>query len=143
MAQAKQYFNRIPNCKVIHPDGRIITFYNFKHISTVKIDQDYLDELIQEPGSFVYIKEDEYEIDTDDFTEEGRIRKIKKEGIKEFLAQQERAAQMSSSSSSEGLKAATTADVTPAKASNSAPEAAPASSAAPAKINVVTGAAKE
>lgn len=116
MAIAKVFKNQIQNCKVIHPDGRIILFFKGKHITTIKKDIDYLEELAQESGSYVFIDPEESEIDTEDMTEEGRIAKLKREAIEEYKAQQALAANHVSTSTQGALIPGDSKTVAPASA---------------------------
>ena len=109
---AKVFKNRVPNCKVFHPKGRQITFVGGKHITQIKLDIDYLQSLVDEGDPHVYIDQDEFEVDTDELTVEGRVAKIKREAIEEFLAAQAAAANHTSSSDkSQGINPGTTAQL--------------------------------
>lgn len=112
MAMAKVYKNRVPNCKVFHPKGRQITFIGGKHITQVKTDIDYLQSLVDEGDPHVYVDPEEHEVDTEELTPEGRMAKIKREAIEEFLAAQAAAANHNSSSDqSKDVKAGTSAQL--------------------------------
>ncbi len=96
MALAKVFKNQLPNCKVLHPDGRLVVFFNGKHISTNQKDIDYLTQLSEEPGSYVFIDPEEHEIDTEDLTPAGRIAKLQREAVENYIAQQKLAANTNS-----------------------------------------------
>lgn len=116
MPIAKVFKNQIQNCKVVHPDGRIIVFFKGKHITTIQKDIDYLEEMAQEQGSYVYIDPEESEVDTEELTEEGRIAKLKREAIEEYKAQQALAATHSSTSTANDLTPGTSKTVMPVMA---------------------------
>ena len=109
MAIAKIFKNRIPNARVFHPDGRMVTFVSGKCITTVEKDIKYLQSLVDEGDAYVYIDPKEAEIDTEEMTEEGRLAKLKREAIAEFLEAQKAAASHNSSSTQGGLNAGTSA----------------------------------
>lgn len=124
MAMAKVFKNRVPNCKVFHPNGRQITFIGGKHITQIEKDIKYLESLVAEGDPHVYIDPEEHEVDTEELTPEGRMAKIKREAIQEFLAEQARAANMVSNSvdkdKPQALNAGTSATLVNAMESTSA-----------------------
>ena len=69
--------------------------------------------MASEPGSYVYIDPKESEIDTEELTPEGKLEKIKREAIAEFLAAQAAAAGHNSSSEQKQLLPGTSATVSP------------------------------
>lgn len=90
MAIAKVFKNRVLNCHVSTPEGRLITFVEGHHITTIQKDIDFLEKEIEEGNNpFLYVDPNELEVDTDELSEEGRIRKIKRQAIEEYLKQQE------------------------------------------------------
>ena len=146
MAIAKVFKNRIPNCRAATPTGRIIIFTNGQHITTYQPDIDYLEGLVAEGSNpYIYIDEDEKTVDTDELSVEGRIKKLKREAVEEYLA-----TVATASASTEGTKqtgelgAGTSANLINAIQSNGAAAvASPAkvvAASAPAAAKVVPGA---
>jgi len=136
MALAKVFKNRVANCKVFTPEGRQITFVNHKHITTIEKDIKYLTELVEEGDAYVYIDQNEVEVDTEDLSPEGQIRKLKREAVEEYLAQQARAAQHESTSVQGQLNPGTTKTISPvmmeSSSTSEAASIAPATPATPA-----------
>lgn len=119
MAMAKIFRNTVPNCNVIHPDGRIVTFHGGKHITSIAKDADFLQQLADANEAGVFIDANEFEVDTEELTPEGMLKKIKREAVEEFLAQQKLAAQHNSSSAQGNvLGAATSANIVNSLESN-------------------------
>lgn len=86
MAIAKVFKNRVLNCNVSTPEGRIITFIEGHHITTNKKDIEFLEKEITEGNnSFLYVDPDNLEVDTDELSEEGRIAKIKRLAVEEYI----------------------------------------------------------
>jgi hypothetical protein len=108
MAIAKVFKNRIQNARVFDETGRMIIFYNGKHITTIKRDIDFLQKMVDEGDAYVFVDPKEVEVDTEDLTDEGRIAKLKREAIAEFLASQKAAATHSSTSTEGKLNVGTT-----------------------------------
>lgn len=129
MPIAHVFKNQIKNCKVITPEGRILTFFAGKHITTIEKDIEFLTAMSKEPGSYVSIDPKEPTIDTEDLTEEGRINRIKREAVAEFLEQQKRAANMISNSKPQELGAGTSATFNP-----KAPQVVMPAEPSPAKV---------
>jgi hypothetical protein len=119
MAMAKVFHNSVPNCKVIHPDGRQIIFANGKCITTLKVDIDYLESLVAAGDQFVSVDPDCLEIDTEELTEAGRIKKLQNEAVEAYKAQVAAASALNSSSAqATGVLPMTSAQVVNAIESN-------------------------
>lgn len=89
MAMAKVFKNRVLNCHVSTPEGRLITFVEGHHITTIQKDIDFLEKEIAEGNNdFLYVDPNELEVDTEELSEEGRINKIKRQAIEEYLRNQ-------------------------------------------------------
>jgi hypothetical protein len=86
--KAKIFRNHVHNCRVFHPDGRQIQFLAGKHVTTLSKDIDYLQSLVDAGDQYVYIDAKEFEVDVEELTPEGRLNKIKKQAIEEYLAGQ-------------------------------------------------------
>lgn len=86
MALAKVFKNRVPNCRISHPDGTIITFNNGKCITTLQRDIDYLNKVVADGDTYVYIDPEESEVDTEELTTEGMHAKLKREAVEEYIA---------------------------------------------------------
>lgn len=126
MSLAKVFKNRVPNCKVFTPAGRQITFHNGKHITQIEGDIKYLEEVVANGDAYVYIDPEEVEVDTEDLTPEGMVRKLKREAIEEYLAAQAAASALDSKSVQGDLGAGTSKTVSPVGvASNGAATVAP------------------
>jgi predicted HicB family RNase H-like nuclease len=108
MAIAKVFKNRIHNARVFDETGRMIIFYNGKHITTIQRDIDFLQKMVDDNDAYVFVDPNEVEVDTEELTEEGRIAKLKREAIAEFLAAQAAAAKHSSTSTEGKLNVGTT-----------------------------------
>lgn len=135
MAIAKVFKNRVLNCRVIHPDGRIIIFDNGSHITVLKKDIDYLQSLVDEGDAYVYIDHNEVEVDTEELSIEGRINKLKREAVEEFLAAQAVKADSTSDTSTE-LKPGSSATLLNAIASNSGNTGAPVASSTGVQVTL-------
>jgi len=141
MAMAKVFHNSVPNCKVIHPNGRQIIFANGKCITSIKVDIDYLESLVASGDQFISVDPNELEIDTEDLTEAGRIKKLQREAVEAYKAQVALAsAQVSKSTENQGVLPMTSAQVVNSLESNGAAstESKPASleGIAGAKVNL-------
>lgn len=121
MALAKVFKNRVPNCKVFTPAGRQITFHHGKHITQIQKDIEYLESLVAENDAYVFIDPNEYEIDTEDLTPEGMIKKLKREAVEEYLAAQAAASAQNSTSKQGELGAGTSKTVTPQAVDSNGP----------------------
>lgn len=140
MPLAKVFKNRVPNCKVFTPAGRQITFHNGKHITQIKQDIEYLEALVAGGDDYVFIDQNEYEIDTEDLTAEGMIKKLKREAVEEYLAAQAAASAQNSTSQQGGLGAGTSKTVTPqAVESNGSATVVPPKAAEPTPEVIVPG----
>lgn len=83
---AKVFKNTVPNCKVFTPEGRQITFVHGKHITQIKKDIEYLNSIVEAGDQYVYIDPEESEVDVEELTAEGRMAKLKREAVEEYLA---------------------------------------------------------
>ena len=113
MSLAKVFKNRVPNCKVFTPAGRQITFHNGKHITQIKGDIKYLEEVVANGDAYVYIDPAEVEVDTEELTPAGMVRKLKREAVEEYLATQAAASALNSVSEQKALGAGTSKTVSP------------------------------
>jgi len=144
MAIAKVFHNSVPNCKVVHPNGRQIIFANGKHITTLKIDIDYLESLVAAGDQYVSVDPNELEVDTDELTPEGRIAKLQREAVEAYKAQVALAsAQESKSDQNQGVLPMTSAQIVNSIESNGAVPAAETKAvetAAPVTVGIKAGA---
>lgn len=143
MAMAKVFHNSVPNCKVFHPNGRQITFANGKCITSIKLDIDYLELMVAEGDAYISIDPNEFEVDTDDLTEEGRVKKLQAEAVEAYKAQVALASkQESTSNQHQGVLPVTSSMLINSVESNSnAPAPAPVETPAPG-VKVSTPATK-
>lgn len=86
MALAKVFKNHVPNCKVFTPTGVQIVFHHGKCITQFKHEIEYLQSLVDAGDPYVYVDPEESEVDTDELTAEGRMAKLKREAVEEYLA---------------------------------------------------------
>ena len=90
--KAKVFRNNLASTRLITPAGRLIIFTNHKCIAVKQEDMDYLDACAANDNECgVFIDPNEYEVDTEDLTEEGRKEKIRREAITDYIASQQAA----------------------------------------------------
>lgn len=84
--KAKVYFHPEKSTRIISPAGRLTVFFNHKFVAIKQEDMDYLDACVANNNECgVYINPDEYEVDTEEMTEEGRKEKIRREAVEEYI----------------------------------------------------------
>lgn len=88
MSLAHVFYNQVKNCRVIHPDGRVITFTEGKCITQSQRDIDYLNKLVADGDDYVYVDPKELTVDTEDLTVEGYKRKIAREAVEAYKKEQ-------------------------------------------------------
>lgn len=77
------------NTNLISPKGRLITFLSNKTIVSHPDDIAFLRACVDNNNECgVFIDPNEFEVDTDDLTPEGRVEKIRREAIAEYIANQ-------------------------------------------------------
>jgi len=125
---AKVFKNYVPNCKVFTPEGRQITFVNGSHITQIEKDIEYLQSCVDAGDQYVYIDPNEVEVNTEELTVEGRMAKLKREAVEEYLATVAAASAQNSISVQSDLGAGTSKDLVTSIASNGAATVVPATS---------------
>lgn len=120
MAMAKVFCNHVPNCKVFTPNGRQIMFINGKHITQFQPDIDYLQSLVDAGDDYVHVNQAELEVDTEELTVEGRIKKLKREAVEEYLATVAAASGVQPGTQQAALNPGSSADLIAAVQSNGA-----------------------
>lgn len=128
MPIAKVFHNHVKNCQVSHPDGRVTTFNNGKHITTIEKDIEYLQSLVDANDDFVFVDPECLEVDTEELTPAGIINKLKREAVEEFLAAQAAASATESTSDQGRFNPGTSATLVNAVGSNGQKAVAPTAS---------------